>query len=288
MAIVVIGCIVCSLVFTLATVVLRDTIIIEHGIRTWSMLHSFSIAAWAATACAAIVFCIFYCRKRSKSAADSRAKQMKKQEEEEKSRQDSAYLDPSHLDPDAISSAVHEQIRLFGGTRDAATASDGDPDLRGAILQSYLKLDEQMSEMDRYQEKLKHMLTSNGADSLSDMNDMLDKIEQHLLQQIRKVLNLQDLYSVSSRTDMEQLRRLLSDAVALNETHLSHVREFLFAVAEFLNNQGSGDSDLKMLENCRQTILDTIREQENTPLSGLTREDAQAVPEDSGGIRLTF
>ncbi len=295
-----VGCAVFSLVLTLITTVFRDSIIIESGIRTWTFLRNLSYAAWGITACAVIASCILYFSRRRKDAALSREEHKKEQEEQEKSRQSSAYLDPNRLDPEVIASIVRDQIRRFSkgaqegkaGAQEEFLYSDKGREVRESIKQSYLKLSEQMSEMDRYQEKLRTLLTANGAYSLSDMNDMLDKIEQHLLRQIRKVLNVQDLFSQERREDMEQLSRLLSDTVGLNETHLARVREFLFAVAEFLNNQDSGDSDLKMLETYRQTILDTMQEQEESPLSSYLqesqRERSQEAESKESGIHLTF
>ncbi len=285
MLIVTIICAVCSAVLSVITEGSRDAIIIENGIRFWTSLHNLSLAAWGVTAVLAVITVILMVMRSRKSARDTKAEMEREQEQEEKSRQSSAYLDPNSLDPEVIAAIVRDQIRHFRGLNRGTG-----PDPWQDITKSYLKLSEQMSEMDRYQEKLKHLLTSNGADSLSDMNDMLDKIEQHLLRQIRKVLNVQDLFSDSSPSDMKQLSRILNDTVALNETHLSQVREFLFAVAEFLNNQDSGDSDLRMLESYRQTILDTMREQEDAPISsylqGSARQEAKRREEEE--IRLTL
>lgn len=116
----------------------------------------------------------------------------------------------------------------------------------------------QMQTMDRYQEKLNRLLKENGADALNDTEEILDRVEQYLCKNVRKVLNFMSVADPSDASDQEMIRSKLLQCSDKNRTQLEQTQQFLFALTEFLNQQGDDDSGEDLLEMYRQTILDSL------------------------------
>ncbi len=117
---------------------------------------------------------------------------------------------------------------------------------------------EQLETMDRYQDKLQKLLKKNGADALSDTEDILDRVEQYLCKNVRKVLNFMSVADTGDAADQEMIRSKLKNCETLNTEQLEQTQQFLFALTEFLNQQGDEDTGTDMLQLYRQTILDSL------------------------------
>ena len=118
----------------------------------------------------------------------------------------------------------------------------------------------QMEKMDDYQERLHVLLTNNDAGALSDTEEILDRAEQYLCRNVRKVLNYMSIADSSRPEDRSMVKEKLADCCSENSDVLRQVQEFLVALTEFLNHQGESEQDISMLEIYKKTILDSIRE----------------------------
>ena len=118
----------------------------------------------------------------------------------------------------------------------------------------------QLDMMDGQQEKLSHLIENNGADSLSNTKDMLDKVEQYMCKSVRKVINYMDVANASDAADVSRVREKINECLTDLQQQIRQVQEFLFALADFLNTQGDGDNSMQMLDIYKETILDSIRE----------------------------
>ena len=115
--------------------------------------------------------------------------------------------------------------------------------------------------MDEYQEKLVHLLETNGADSLSNTNEVLDQVEQYLCKNVRKVLNYMDVADEDNERDVGQVSLRLTACHEEGQKQLQQVQEFLFALAEFLNKQGDDDNSMDLLNIYKSTILSSIQDE---------------------------
>ena len=116
----------------------------------------------------------------------------------------------------------------------------------------------QMDEMNGYQAKLGRLLTNNGADYLDDTNGVLESVEQSILRKVRKVLNCFVVYETTSAEDVQKMRTLLQETRDSNEAQLNNVKDFLFAITDFLNKQGDDNSGAEKLDIYKRTILESI------------------------------
>ena len=121
-----------------------------------------------------------------------------------------------------------------------------------------LQIAMQLKTMDIYQEKLENLLRNNGAESLDDAKDILDEVEQSLCKAIRKVINYIEVSDGNSKEDLTLLLRELDSCQKTCEGLLDQVKDFLFALADFLNQQGEDKSVSEIMETYRQCILRTI------------------------------
>lgn len=129
------------------------------------------------------------------------------------------------------------------------------PDLIGDILR-------QMDDMNAYQAKLSRLLANNGADYLEDTNAVLESVEQSILKKVRKILNCFVVYETSRAEDVERMITLLTDTRAANETQLGNVKEFLFAITDFLNKQGEDNTGIEKLNIYKKTILESTNDED--------------------------
>ncbi|MBO6015386.1 MAG: hypothetical protein J6P60_02220, partial [Lachnospiraceae bacterium] len=118
----------------------------------------------------------------------------------------------------------------------------------------------QLEQMDDYQERLSRLLKNNGADLLYDTEDVLDRVEQYICKNVRKVLNYMDVADPKLPEDVDMLHTKLDDCHEKNHDQLRQTQEFIFALTDFLNQQGDSENDVSMLEIYKKTILDSINE----------------------------
>lgn len=131
-----------------------------------------------------------------------------------------------------------------------------------AMAQPLMQLKLQMDMMDEHQEKLSHLLDINGADALANTEDILDRVEQYLCKNVRKVLNYLDVADDEEEKDVRLVQEKLAACHEEGQKQLQQVQEFLFALAEFLNKQGEDDNSMEMLDIYKSTILSSIEDEQ--------------------------
>lgn len=123
-----------------------------------------------------------------------------------------------------------------------------------------MRCSQQLEDMDRYQEKLNNLIVNNGVESLSDTKDVLDQVEQYLCRNIRKVLNYIEVSDPEKSGDVDQVRKKTEFCIKDCEEKLEQTGQFLFTMADFLNNQGDDTNGPEMLELYKNTILESLKE----------------------------
>ena len=121
----------------------------------------------------------------------------------------------------------------------------------------------QMERMDGYQERLHNLLDNNGANVLSDTEEILDKAEQYMCRNVRKVINYMSISEPGNMLDEELIKKKIGICYDDNNKVLGQVQEFLVALTEFLNKQGENEQDISMLEIYKETILDSVSEKKD-------------------------
>lgn len=119
---------------------------------------------------------------------------------------------------------------------------------------------EQLQQMDDYQDRLSRLLKSNDAQMLSDTEEVLDRVEQYICKNVRKVLNYMEVADYRTAEDVNLVRSKLSACCADNQEQLKQTQEFIFALTDFINQQGDSDNDVSMLELYKKTILDSVKD----------------------------
>jgi hypothetical protein len=118
------------------------------------------------------------------------------------------------------------------------------------------EISDQMRQMDTYQERLNNLLVNNGADTLYDTEEILGQVEQYICKNVRAVLNFMDVADDDAAGEVGQKLAVCRDA---NKDLLGQTRDFVYALAEYLNDQG-GTSDTRILDTYKNTILHSIKE----------------------------
>lgn len=118
----------------------------------------------------------------------------------------------------------------------------------------------QLAQMDNYQERLSRLLASNDVQTLSDTEEVLDRVEQYICRNVRKVLNYMEVIDPKGKQDVELLQTKLDACLADNQEQLRQSQEFILALTDFINRQGDSENDLSMLEVYKNTILDSIQD----------------------------
>lgn len=114
------------------------------------------------------------------------------------------------------------------------------------------RVTDQLILMNSYQERLSHLLANNNAGALSDAEGILEKVEQQILGNVRKILNYMEVLGVE---DEDAIVGYLESCEKDNERLLNSTKTFLISVTGYLNEQGEDSAkSLKMLEEF-QAIL---------------------------------
>lgn len=120
-----------------------------------------------------------------------------------------------------------------------------------------------MNDMDKYQQKLSNLLNNNGADGFSDTEEMLDQVEQCICKNVRKVVNYISVADCGNQEDIETISSKLNTCIEDSQKQLQQVKDFLFAMAEFLNRQGEDDNTSEKLEIYKDLILKSVNEEDS-------------------------
>ena len=221
----------------------REQVIIEYGILTYRnlarMAHVLQIIGVILVVIAVLVILLGVARaKKAQEEAVRRAV-----EEEERRRHEEADLSVrDQLVPERMQSLLKEQRGQW-------------PDFTGEINQCIM----QMIQMDDYQKKLDELLVRNDAAALSETGDVLNKVEQYLCRNVRKVLNVMQISSQNDQSARLGVRDALLKCAESNGESLHSVQEFLFALTEYLNRQGEDGNEMATLNLYRNEIMKTIQ-----------------------------
>ncbi len=115
----------------------------------------------------------------------------------------------------------------------------------------------QLEQMDTYQERLHALLQENDIKALSDTEEVLEQAEQSLCQNVRKIINYLNVFD---EKDVEVVRASVAKTNEKNREQMNQVRDFVVAVTDFVNQQGSSNQDPDMLNNYKAMILDSLKE----------------------------
>lgn len=119
-------------------------------------------------------------------------------------------------------------------------------------------LTDQLILMNSYQDRLSKLLANNSAQALSDTEDILERIEQQILGNVRKVLNFMEILGTD---DKQTVSEYIEVCIQDNKKLLDGTKDFLLCVTGFLNNQGTnGDADLQMVEDFKAILVGNIQE----------------------------
>ena len=132
------------------------------------------------------------------------------------------------------------------------------------LADSIGRLVAQMDQMDDYQAKLSELLKRNDAGSLKDTEEVLDQVEQYICRNMRKALNYLSILRSDDAGDRKKAQEQLRACAEDNEQQLKQVQEFLLALADLLNMQGSGTAEIETLEMYKNIILESLKREENS------------------------
>ena len=229
----------------------KNTIVIEHGIVFYRGIRRMVlIVGVILIVLLAILFLRSFIRAAAQSRRDAKEEAKRRAAEDERISEEKRSSEPLSMKKNMDSVRLRQILDDY---------SNGDwRNLAGEMRQIHIQLDL----MDEQQEKLSRLLKNNGADALSNTEEILDQVEQHMCQSVRKVINYMDVASPERQEDVKKVLEKLYACHADNQTQLQQVQEFLFALADFLNTQGDNDNSAQMLELYKSTILDSIKDQD--------------------------
>ena len=155
------------------------------------------------------------------------------------------------------------QIRNSLGTEsekwiNAVTASN--PQEAEEMNNNLSAVRETMVQMDDYQIRLKNLLDSNGADALRDTEEVLDRVEQHICRNVRKLLNIMTVSSPKTQNDIDVVELTAKNCAEDNDRLLKTTKEFIVAVTEFLNSQGDSGNGINEVEVYKNALTTQIEE----------------------------
>ena len=226
-------------VIRMITLAFGDTIIVYSGIRTYNALSS-------VTSIFLIVFCIIFAI--ALIAAISSNARSKKEEMVRKAQEDRG--------PDLKMKGDLDPVRVRENLKESAREWGSYP----AVERAFDSIYKNMDDMDGYQSKLKKLLDSNGADALRDTEDVLNKVEQHICRNVRKLINIMTVLDSGNANDRELMLTTAKNCTEDNKKLLDSTRNFIMAVSQFLNTQGEDSGTILEVESYKKILTDQIQE----------------------------
>ncbi len=236
------------LILKLVVTGLENLIIVYGGIRLFGML---SMILTIATVVGFILFIFFL------SLMMIGISKQKKQEaiNEADSHQGPVLKVKGELDP------VQIRNNLIGESdKWLETISQLYPQERGEMNAAITSVKETMIQMDDYQLRLKNLLDNNGADALRDTEEVLDRVEQHICRNVRKLLNIMTVSSPKTKNDIDVVKLTATNCAEDNRRLLKTTKEFMVAITEFLNSQGDSGSSIGEIEVYKKALASQIEE----------------------------
>lgn len=129
----------------------------------------------------------------------------------------------------------------------------------GPVLEPFgTEIAKSFQQMDTYQAQLETLLKQNDADILNDTIDVLDRAEQQLYRNVRRLINILTVSDTSApQTAIEQVKHCYQD----DRIILASVKDFLQAIAEYLNTQGA-ESNTDEIAIYKNVLLKQIQTEE--------------------------
>lgn len=209
----------------------KDNIVIYLGIGAYRVLHTIFLALEGAAALVFVIVALLTIRS-GKKETKSEPKASK-----------------------APSLSVKEKLHNASLRELLSAEADGrwkslSPELHTTIRQ--------MEQMDTYQERLHSLLKENDISALSDTEEVLEQAEQSLCQNVRKILNYMGVFD---EKDVDVVRTSVQKTNEKNQEQLNQVRDFVVAVTDFVNQQGTAHQDPDLLNTYKNMILDSLKEE---------------------------
>lgn len=226
-------------VLKLVTMAFGDTIIVYSGIRTYNALSS-AASIFFFVVC--IIFSIVLVLNMSSNAKSKKEEMIRRASEDN--------------GPDLKMKGDLDPVRVRENLKERAGDWGSDPYVEKAFSAIYKNMDD----MDGYQAKLKKLLDSNGADALRDTEDVLNKVEQHICRNIRKLINIMTVLDSGSANDRELMLTTAKNCTEDNKKLLESTRNFIMAVSQFLNTQGEDSGTILEVESYKKILTDQIQE----------------------------
>ena len=225
---------------------MKTDLVVQIGIRSYKTVEIVIRVFQAISILAFFIFLLTSVLKHKKEM------QKEKQEEELRAKEEAEYEEQKRIYESPLSTSgrldsVYIQDMVKNNKKKC-------PDELSSLVLGMLQ---NMQDMDKLQEKLKRLLKNNGYEALSNTVEIIDKVEQYICQNVRKVLNYYDVldWNKSRAALKEKTKECIED----NQEQLQKSEEFILAMTDFLNSQGNRDADVEALESYKQVILSSIK-----------------------------
>lgn len=114
----------------------------------------------------------------------------------------------------------------------------------------------QMNKMDKLQARLATLIKLNDASYLQDTTEVLDKVEKHLCRNLIKVINLFIAADNPRSVDLPKVQQYLHD----NEKKLNDSQTLLDVAASWINHYDADQSNYDEIETWITTIRESLKE----------------------------
>ena len=229
---------------------MESPIIIYMGIRAYRILWIVVIALIVGAAAFAGISLFSFLSERGKLMQNTAAEEVTKAEKNEPLLKAKGTLDPVAV-ARTFSDACDQWTIAVRQVKDFSRANDFEARLN--------EIQMSLQKMDKFQEKLKILLDTNGAEALRDTEEVLGKSEQHLLRNVRKLLNTMTILNPRDKSDIDTVDETAKMCIRDNEEILDKTREFLVAVTSFLNSQGEQKESVSEVEVYKQALLSQMQ-----------------------------
>ncbi len=226
---------------TVLTIMSKDSIVMYHGIRAFRnvMMMTGVLSAGSSVATTVYTFLYFAGKRKQEWLEEQNLRIIDEQKEIEAQNQARLSVNKD-IDPQDLRRELNEQKSyswaVFGPAIDELIA--------------------QFDKMDSYQERFHRLLLDNGANTLQDTEDVITQVEQYMCRNVRSVVNFMTVAD-TDEAGKSSLETKLTDCIAENQKLLDQTRDFIYAMTDFLNDQG-GKADTRLLEGYKETLLKTI------------------------------
>ncbi len=226
-------------VLKLVVGIFNDTIIVYFGIRAFTALASITTVVLAVTGALFVIALIILLSSKAKEKKEEMIREAK-----------------NDKGPDLKMKGDLDPVRVRESLIETSKGWENDQYAKAALSTIYKNMDD----MDGYQAKLKVLLDSNGAEALRDTEDVLNKVEQHICRNVRKLINIMIVLDSNSANDRELMLTTAKNCIDDNKKLLESTRNFMMAVSQFLNSQSDDSGTIREVESYKKILTDQIQE----------------------------